>query len=88
MALLTCKAVAKSFGGVRAVVDGTLTIEPGTFSCLIGPNGAGKTTFFNLISGALAFDAGEIVFRDKRIDGLPAFRRARLGLSRTGTSTG
>jgi len=81
--ILTCKGVAKRFGGVRAVVDGTLDIQAGSVSCLIGPNGAGKTTFFNLISGVLKPDAGAIEFGTRRIDQLPAFRRANMRLART-----
>ena len=83
MTLLACNGVTKSFGGVHAVVDGTLAIEPGSVTCLIGPNGAGKTTFFNLISGVLTPDAGTIALASRRIDQMPAFRRANLRLSRT-----
>ena len=50
---------------------------------LIGPNGAGKTTLVSLISGTLAPSSGEIVFQGQAITGLPAFRRARLGIGRT-----
>ena len=81
--LLTSNRITKRFGGVQAVADGTLDIEPGVVSCLIGPNGAGKTTFFNLLSGVLQADSGSIVFDGHRIERLPAFRRARLRLSRT-----
>ncbi len=83
VSLLVCEGVAKSFGGIRAVVDGTITVAPGTIACLIGPNGAGKTTFFNLVSGILEADAGTILFDGTRIEALSAFRRARLRLSRT-----
>ncbi len=81
--LLASSQISKRFGGVRAVVDGTLDVAPGMVSCLIGPNGAGKTTFFNLISGVLQADTGSILFDGRRIERLPAFRRARLRLART-----
>jgi branched-chain amino acid transport system ATP-binding protein len=50
---------------------------------LVGPNGAGKTTLINLISGPLVPNSGEIWFEGARIDGLPPYRRAWLGIGRT-----
>ena len=61
---------SKSFRGLRAVKNVSMSVEPGTIVALIGPNGAGKTTLFNMIAGALAPDSGEIRVDGARIDGL------------------
>ena len=82
-ALLAVMALRKSFGGLVAVDDLSFAIARGTIVGLIGPNGSGKTTALNLISGALAPDAGEIRFRDRAIAALSADRIARLGVART-----
>jgi branched-chain amino acid transport system ATP-binding protein len=81
--MLALRHVSKSFGGLRAVADVTLTIPEGGIVALIGPNGAGKTTLFNLITGFIAPDAGEIAFAGRDITGLPPHRLAALGLVRT-----
>jgi ABC-type branched-subunit amino acid transport system ATPase component len=62
MTLLSLDKVSKSFGGVVAVRGVSLTVEAGEILGVMGPNGSGKTTLFNLISGALVPDAGEIHF--------------------------
>ena len=67
MALLQLKGISKSFRGLRAVADVSLSVEPGHMVALIGPNGAGKTTCFNMIAGVFAPDGGEIVFAGRRI---------------------
>jgi len=59
--LLTVRGVTKSFGGIRALDNFSLTLEGGRITGLIGPNGAGKTTAFNLITGFVEPDAGSIV---------------------------
>ncbi len=82
-ALLAVVALRKAFGGLVAVDDLSFAIARGTIVGLIGPNGSGKTTALNLISGALAPDAGEIRFRDRAIAALSADRIARLGVART-----
>lgn len=83
MSLLTLDKVAKSFGGVAAVKNVNLAVEAGEIVGVMGPNGSGKTTLFNLVSGALAPDAGEIWFCGERINGLPPHRICRRGLART-----
>ena len=83
MSLLTVTNVTKSFGGVAAVKNISLNVEAGEILGIMGPNGSGKTTLFNLVSGALTPDTGEIFFQDERIDGLPPHRLCHRGLART-----
>ena len=83
MALLEVKDLNKSFGGIHAVSDCSFTVEQGSITGLIGPNGAGKTTAFNLVSGVLKPDSGEIWFDGKRIDKLQPHKITRMGMSRT-----
>jgi branched-chain amino acid transport system permease protein len=81
--LLEIRGAKKSFGGLRAVDGVDLTVEAGSITALIGPNGSGKTTLFNLVTGAMPLGSGEIWFDGTRIDQLPAWERAHLGLGRT-----
>ncbi|HEY6744754.1 MAG TPA: ATP-binding cassette domain-containing protein, partial [Mycobacteriales bacterium] len=81
--LLELKGVSKRFGGLVAVDDADLTVRKGTITALIGPNGSGKTTLFNLVTGGMQADAGEIWFEGQRIDRLPPWKRGHLGLGRT-----
>lgn len=81
--LLEIKGLRKHFEGVKAVDGCSFEVEEGTITGLIGPNGSGKTTVFNLIGGTMRADAGEIWFDGQRIDRLPPWRRAYLGLGRT-----
>jgi ABC-type branched-subunit amino acid transport system ATPase component len=83
MEILTAQGVDKSFGGVKAVDDLSMTVRKDEILGLIGPNGAGKTTVFNLITGVHPADSGFITFNDRRIDGLKPHSIARLGISRT-----
>jgi neutral amino acid transport system ATP-binding protein len=82
-ALLEIKGISKSFGGIHAVEDCTLAVEEGAIVSLIGPNGAGKTTVFNLITGLLPIDSGQILFDGKKINGLKSHQITRKGISRT-----
>jgi len=82
-AALSVSEVAVRFGGVSALNDVTLTVEPGTVTGLIGPNGAGKTTLFNVISGLQAPDRGSVHLFDTDVTSMKPHRRARLGLART-----
>ena len=61
MSLLQVKNVSKSFGGVKANVDISVSVEQGSIVGLIGPNGSGKTTLFNSIVGTHPIDQGSIV---------------------------
>ena len=83
MTLLSLDKVSKSFGGVAAVRSVSLKVEAGEILGVMGPNGSGKTTLFNLISGALVPDSGEIQFLGGRTNGLPPHRICRRGLART-----
>ncbi|MCS7200991.1 MAG: ABC transporter ATP-binding protein [Patescibacteria group bacterium] len=76
MILIEVKNLSKFFGGIKAVDDVNLKIEEGKIYSLIGPNGAGKTTFFNLMSGFLKPDNGEIILRGEIINHLPTYQRA------------
>ncbi len=77
------RRLSKSFGGIRAVDDCSFAVAEGSITALIGPNGAGKTTVFNLISGTLGADSGEVWLSGERIDGLRPHQIARRGMSRT-----
>lgn len=83
MPLLEVKNMTHFFGGLRAVHDFNLAIEPGEVRGLIGPNGAGKTTIFNLITGVYQPTEGEVMFKDQPIIGLQPHEIAARGLSRT-----
>jgi len=81
--LLSLYGVCKSFGGLRAVHDISLKVEPGETVGMIGPNGAGKTTLFGIISGFIKPDRGEVLFQGNSLLGLSPDRICRLGLTRT-----
>ncbi len=81
--LLEVRHATQRFAGLVAVNDVSLTLAPGEILGLIGPNGAGKTTLVGVISGTLTATSGQVLFQGQRIDGMPAFRRARLGIGRT-----
>jgi branched-chain amino acid transport system ATP-binding protein len=81
--LLEARAISKSFGGVRALRDVSLTIERGEIYGLIGPNGAGKTTFFNVLTGLYTADQGDVIFNGERLNiGVP-HEVAKQGIART-----
>jgi branched-chain amino acid transport system ATP-binding protein len=75
--------VSRHFDGVIAVADLSFTIAAGEIKAIIGPNGAGKSTLFNIIAGVTKPDGGRVFFDGERIDHLPTFKRARLGIART-----
>jgi ABC-type branched-subunit amino acid transport system ATPase component len=80
---LRVENLTKRFGGLTAVDGATFDVERGTLTGLIGPNGAGKSTTFNLITGMLAPDEGQVVFDGEDITGLEPYRIANRGLVRT-----
>jgi branched-chain amino acid transport system ATP-binding protein len=83
MAILEAQAVTKSFGGLVAVHDLTVSVPERGIVSIIGPNGAGKTTFFNCISGFYDIDDGDILFLGQSLKGRSPDRITHLGISRT-----
>jgi branched-chain amino acid transport system permease protein len=81
--LLAVTGLHKHFGGLVALKSMSFELRAGEILGLIGPNGAGKSTVFNLVSGTLAADGGEVTLRGQRIDGAAAREIARRGLART-----
>lgn len=81
--LMTAQGLLKQFGGLVANKDMSLSVNSAQVTALIGPNGAGKSTLFNLLSGVLSPNAGQITLLGQRIDGLTPRAIARLGVSRT-----
>ena len=81
--LLKIQNVSKSFGGFTALDGVSLNIAEGERFGLIGPNGSGKTTLINCVAGSLRNESGQIVFKDREITRLPAYRRTRLGIARS-----
>jgi branched-chain amino acid transport system permease protein len=81
--LLEVRSAEKRFGGLVAVNKLSFELNSGEILGLIGPNGAGKSTMFNLMTGVLRSDGGEIVFRGERIEHLPSSDIARRGICRT-----
>ena len=81
--ILEGEGVSKSFGGLAALCHVDFNVDQGQVVGLIGPNGAGKTTLFNLISGALVPDAGEIRYKGKKITGSKPHQICREGIART-----
>jgi branched-chain amino acid transport system ATP-binding protein len=83
VSLLEARGISKRFGGVQAVSALDLTLDEGEVVGIIGPNGAGKTTAFNLLSGFLPPDAGEIRFRGRSVLGWKPHAICALGMART-----
>jgi branched-chain amino acid transport system ATP-binding protein len=83
MPILEGQDVTKYFGGLAAVSHVNFYIDQGEIVGLIGPNGAGKTTLFNLISGAIPFKSGGIIFKDQKLNGLKPHQICKMGVSRT-----
>ena len=83
MSILEVNNISKSFGGVKANVDISMSVAKGKIVGLIGPNGSGKTTLFNSIVGTYPIDQGSIKFNGKEVSELPVPIIAKLGLLRT-----
>jgi ABC-type branched-subunit amino acid transport system ATPase component len=80
---LRAEGVSKSFGGLQALSDCSLTAPAGRITGLIGPNGSGKTTLFNAITGYERIDGGQVYLDDRRITGASPQRVFALGVGRT-----
>jgi branched-chain amino acid transport system ATP-binding protein len=83
MALLEIRDVKMQFGGLTAVDDLTMDVEPGEIHAVIGPNGAGKTTLINVLTGVYPATSGCVSFNGEKIDGLRPYERVKLGMART-----
>jgi len=83
MSLLRVENMTHDFGGLRAVKNYDLEIEPGQVRGLIGPNGAGKTTIFNLLTGIYNPTEGKVLLNGTEINGLQPYQIASMGLGRT-----
>ena len=83
IAALDIRGLKKSFGGLPAMDNVTLTVMPGERRLIIGPNGAGKTTLFNLITGDLKRDGGTIHLFGEEVQRMRPHQRAQRGLART-----
>jgi branched-chain amino acid transport system ATP-binding protein len=81
--ILEVTGLSKRFGGFTALDAVSLHLDDGERLGLIGPNGSGKTTMINCISGALKSDGGVVIFKGRDVTRLPAYRRVRLGITRS-----
>jgi branched-chain amino acid transport system permease protein len=80
---LVVTGVSRSFGGVKALDNVSLTATTGKITAIVGPNGSGKTTLLNLISGLVKADSGSITINGRPLGELPPYRVAQLGVGRT-----
>jgi branched-chain amino acid transport system ATP-binding protein len=83
MALLEARSICKHFGGILALDNVSMEVEPAESVGLVGPNGAGKTTLFNCLLGVLKPDSGQVLFDGHDLSRMPTYKRARLGIGRT-----
>jgi branched-chain amino acid transport system ATP-binding protein len=81
--ILEIKGLSKAFGGLKALIDFVLTVHQGDLVGIIGPNGAGKTTIFNLITGFIRPDSGEVWFKGEEITEFKPFQIVNRGMCRT-----
>lgn len=83
MHLLEVNNLTKNFGGLTAIKNVSFQVDEGEMVGIIGPNGAGKTTLFNLLSGFLEADSGNVTFKGENINGLAPYRIVNKGIART-----
>ena len=81
--MLRAVDLVRDFGGVHAVAGVSIEVRRGTLTGLIGPNGAGKSTLLAVLAGTIPATSGQVIYQGADVTGLPAYRRARLGLVRT-----
>ena len=81
--IIEIKNLSKYFGGLAAISNCSLKIKKGSITGIIGPNGSGKSTLFNLISGNLKPQKGEVLFDKENITGLPSHKLFSKGILRT-----
>jgi len=81
--ILSIKNLSKRFGSIVTQHDISIDVHANRLHSFIGPNGAGKTTFFNILTGLLPADEGQILFEGREIGKLQAYKRARLGVARS-----
>ena len=81
--IIKVEGLNKSFGGIKAVNNVSLSLQRSEIRALIGPNGAGKTTFFKLLSGNLKPDSGRVIFEDEDIAGLKPYEIYRKQIHKT-----
>lgn len=81
--MISVNGLMKSYGGVHACNDLTLSFEPNTTTAVVGPNGAGKTTLVQLLSGVVQADAGQIIFNSRDVTQMSTSHRYALGMART-----
>ncbi len=81
-AMLDVRSVVKRFGGITVLNELSLSLRAGSINCIIGPNGCGKTTLFNVLTGVLSPEGGQVVFNGQDITRMASWRIAGLGMTR------
>src|SRR4051794_22757345 len=81
--VMEIQGLSRSYSGVKALRDISISVAPGTVHALIGPNGAGKSTLINCVSGLYSADSGSVKLCGRDVTAEPAHVRARLGMART-----
>jgi ABC-type branched-subunit amino acid transport system ATPase component/ABC-type branched-subunit amino acid transport system permease subunit len=81
--ILRIMELSKHFGSIVTQSNVSIDVHHNCLHSVIGPNGAGKTTLFNILTGQLQADSGEVLFENSEIGRLPTYKRARLGIARS-----